>query len=515
MTFKETWPALYPELLDAIENMENHFRDVCDFVFIVERGTLWIPQVRPAKRTALASVRFALSFFAEGKIALTESLARISAADVHVFTIPIIANELNYEQIGAGIPASPGAATGRITLSEDAGLSFAAKKCAYIVVRHEVSPEDLGYLWSSEAVITITGGMTSHAAAICRGWQKPCVVGVSDWRIDYGSKCISVGGGRCIREGEWITINASTGRIAKGRAILESIHWSERPELQMLNRMQSFALRLNIVQPQSCGDFWRIRDYFVHSMPLIDQPSHKEAVHRESTRKEVEKESNVAQILCRKLQVVPANQVQNITEVVWGLHRTLSRMLSNALGVGRHDQYCCVLWDPMEFLTRKDDESYVQSIGIEYFNINRHLPYLPDIAHVLLVMQIRYIGEACFLEYTNPRAASLVATTLPVVKALVQINGHTVTLEDLPGVYNVTRRREYSFTWYEDNGIQHRDLVWHVREASAGRRVSQSMSRVAQSIGLMNGSTVTATGKSLIGSHEWRYGHENDGNHTC
>jgi phosphohistidine swiveling domain-containing protein len=507
MTFKDTWPDLDPKLCKIMENMEHNFRDVCDFEFTVERGNLYLLGVRPARRTGIANVRFALSFFAEGKITLSEVFSRITADDIFEFTSPTICDEDALEQVGSGIPASPGTATGQIAITQDKAESFAVGGNHYILVRQEVSPEDVPIMWSSEAVLTTTGGMTSHAAVVCRAWGKPAISGASDWKIDYAKSRVTLADGRVLHEGQWITLNANTGKILRGKSRFNLIHWSDQPELNILNRMQSFALLTNIVQPSICGRFWRIRDYFLHAIPLRDAPSRKRPV---AIRKDLDQSSAASKavsLISKALCTIPPKDVQNVSEIMWGFHRTLSRMLSGALGIGNHDRYCSALWDPAETVTEENGETFLQLVGIEYFDINRYSKNLPDIAHMLLAMEIETSGQGCFLEHTNPTAPSLVTSSFQVVKMYLGINGHAVSLEEIPAIYNVFRKREYRFTWYQEHEIDHDDLLNHIRLSFCDRIGSRHLTHMANALGLMNCDTVTRVGKSFIGEYQWRFNH--------
>ena len=214
-------PDSYAELVRIYGLLENHYRDMQDMEFTIESGKLWMLQTRNGKRTAKAALRIAVDLAAEGLITEEEAIGRVEPAALDQLLHPTIDPKAERKVIAAGLPASPGAATGEIVFnSEDAEAARKAeRKC--ILVRVETSPEDIHGMHASEGILTTRGGMTSHAAVVARGMGKPCVSGVGSIRVDYKAGTLTVAG-TVLKAGDRITIDGSTGQVLLGEvAMLE------------------------------------------------------------------------------------------------------------------------------------------------------------------------------------------------------------------------------------------------------------------------------------------------------
>lgn len=210
-------PRIYEELSDICTTLETHYRDVQDIEFTVEQGRLWILQTRTAKRTEKASVRIAAEMAHEGLISKEEAVARVDpevlARDPH----PMVDPSATIAHFGSGLPASPGAAWGKVVFYAEDAVEAAGADGNVILVRIETSPEDIEGMHAAAGVLTTRGGMTSHAAVVARGIGKPCVVGASAIQIDLRNNRL-VADGAVFEEGDVITIDGSTGRIFAGQA---------------------------------------------------------------------------------------------------------------------------------------------------------------------------------------------------------------------------------------------------------------------------------------------------------
>ena len=226
------WKKAYEQLLKIMQKLEQHYKYPQDVEFTVEQGKLWMLQTRNAKRTGLAGVRWSVEM-ATGKDVMTgasqkkilspkEALLKLEGSDLEQLLFPIfnVEAEKNAEsnRLTAGLPAGPGAGVGKIVFSaHDAEEMIKANKGEkLILVRHETSPEDVGGMWAAQGILTTTGGMTSHAAVVARGWGKCCITGASALNIDYKNKTITVGN-TVLKEGDWISLNGSTGVVYKGQ----------------------------------------------------------------------------------------------------------------------------------------------------------------------------------------------------------------------------------------------------------------------------------------------------------
>jgi pyruvate,orthophosphate dikinase len=215
----EQLPEAYAGLEQVARTLERHFRDVQDLEFTVERGRLYMLQTRRAQRTGHAAVRTAVDMVDEGLITEEEALARVPPNDLNQLLHPTIDPKAALDLLATGLPASPGAASGAAIFDADTAERLGRQGEAVILVRRETSPEDFHGMVMARAILTARGGMTSHAAVVARGMGKPCVAGAHDLAVDEAARAFSVDGRR-IAEGEWITLDGSTGRVMAGKARL-------------------------------------------------------------------------------------------------------------------------------------------------------------------------------------------------------------------------------------------------------------------------------------------------------
>jgi pyruvate,orthophosphate dikinase len=211
---RETLPDAYEQLLETIKRLEHHYRDMQDIEFTVEDDTLYLLQTRAAKRTAAAALRCASAMVEEGLIAREEAVARIEPRQLDQLLHPTIDPDAALDEVARGLNASPGAASGRIVLDADSAVER-AKSGPVILVRWETTPDDIHGMIAAEGILTVHGGMTSHAAVVARGMGKPCVAGCEALTIDEGARTARVGG-EMLSEGDVITIDGGTGRVFVG-----------------------------------------------------------------------------------------------------------------------------------------------------------------------------------------------------------------------------------------------------------------------------------------------------------
>ncbi|MBC7114457.1 MAG: pyruvate, phosphate dikinase [Archaeoglobi archaeon] len=239
---KEENPKLYEELRKVAELLERHYRDVQDFEFTVERGKLYILQTRDAKRTPLAAVKIAVDMANEGLISKEEAILRIDPENVVKLLQPVIDPSAKVDPIARGLPASPGAVSGRVVFSADEAVEK-SKEGPVILVRPETSPDDIHGMHASVGILTSRGGMTSHAAVVARGMGRPCVVGCEELQIDEERREIRVKD-IVIKEGEWITIDGYTGNVMVGK--VPTIEPQIKGELETLLRWADEFRRLGV-----------------------------------------------------------------------------------------------------------------------------------------------------------------------------------------------------------------------------------------------------------------------------
>jgi pyruvate,orthophosphate dikinase len=212
---EEVMPKVFGELLRVRGILEDQYRDMQDIEFTVERGKLWMLQTRTGKRTAQAALKIAVSFVEEGVIGHEEAIRRIEPNSLDQLLHPMLDSTAKTTVLAHGLPASPGAASGKVVFSADEAESAASRGESVILVRIETSPEDIHGMHAARGILTTRGGMTSHAAVVARGMGRPCVSGAGDLRIDYAAGTMTVSN-HLVRAGDLITINGSTGEVMLG-----------------------------------------------------------------------------------------------------------------------------------------------------------------------------------------------------------------------------------------------------------------------------------------------------------
>jgi pyruvate,orthophosphate dikinase len=212
---EEVMPEVLAGLCKVRRTLEDHYRDMQDIEFTVQRGKLWMLQTRTGKRTAQAALKIAVSFVKEGVIDRDEAVRRIEPASLDQLLHPTLDPKAKTTVLSRGLPASPGAASGKVVFSANEAESLAARGEAAILVRVETSPEDIHGMHAAKGVLTTRGGMTSHAAVVARGMGRPCVAGAGELRVDYGGQMMSARN-VTVKAGDVITIDGSTGEVMLG-----------------------------------------------------------------------------------------------------------------------------------------------------------------------------------------------------------------------------------------------------------------------------------------------------------
>jgi pyruvate, orthophosphate dikinase len=212
---EEVMPDAYAELAKVFDRLEAHYREMQDIEFTVQESRLWILQTRSGKRTTQAALKIAVDMAEEGLIDQNEAVCRIDPASLDQLLHPMLDPDAKKEVIARGLPASPGAVSGKIVFNADDAERQAAKGEAVILVRLETSPEDIHGMHAAKGILTSRGGMTSHAAVVARGMGKPCICAAADLAIDSRKQLMTVGS-RTFGAGEMITIDGSAGRVMLG-----------------------------------------------------------------------------------------------------------------------------------------------------------------------------------------------------------------------------------------------------------------------------------------------------------
>lgn len=364
-SMEETMPKLYQELLDTCAKLEQHYKDIQDIEFTIEEGKLWILQTRSGKRTAKAAMVIAVDLVNEGMISKEEAIARIDVNSIDKLLHPTIDDKAKYNVIARGLPASPGAATGKVVFSSEKAEKLSLQH-KVILVRIETSPEDIHGMHAAEGILTSRGGMTSHAAVVARGMGKPCVCGTKDLHINYENNSFT-SNGVTIKEGDVITLNGSAGEVILGEVAMtkpeifpefsQIIAWSNQMrrlkirtnaetkldsevarnfgaegiglcrtehmffESARINAMREMILANNLEQRRKALDKllpMQIKDFIdifnvMHGLPvtirLLDPPLHEFLPHNEQDMKELADSMHISldQVKSRSLQLKEHN----------------------------------------------------------------------------------------------------------------------------------------------------------------------------------------------------------------
>ena len=214
-SMEETMPKVFSELRKIFLKLEKHYKDMQDIEFTVENNKLWMLQTRSGKRTAKAAIKIAVDMVKEKLISKKEAILRVDPNTLDTLLHPTLDDKVEKKIIASGLPASPGAASGKVVFSADEAERLNEMKQDTILVRVETSPEDIHGMHAARGILTARGGMTSHAAVVARGMGRPCVSGSSEITIDYESKLFKAGDIE-IKEGDIITIDGGSGKVMLG-----------------------------------------------------------------------------------------------------------------------------------------------------------------------------------------------------------------------------------------------------------------------------------------------------------
>ena len=239
-------PQSYDQLMAITQRLESHYRDMQDIEFTIEQGKLWILQTRTGKRTGAAAVNIAVDMVAEGVIDRETAVLRVEANQLDQLLHPTVDPNADATTLAAGLPASPGAASGKVVLTPDDAVSYSEKGDPVILVRHETSPDDFHGMAAAKAILTARGGMTSHAAVVARGMGTPCIVGAADIQISEEEGYFYANAHK-VRRGDWITIDGSTGTVLLGQVETKQPELGDRYRTLMgwANAIRQLRVRAN------------------------------------------------------------------------------------------------------------------------------------------------------------------------------------------------------------------------------------------------------------------------------
>jgi pyruvate,orthophosphate dikinase len=214
-SLEEEMPRQYKELVGIYRRLERHYKEMQDIEFTIQNNKLWMLQTRTGKRTAPAAVKIAVDMVAEGLVTKRDAVMRIKPEQLDQLLHPMIDPKAPRKVVAKGLPASPGAAVGKVVFTANDAAIAAEKKERVILVRIETSPEDIHGMNAAQGILTARGGMTSHAAVVARGMGKPCVAGAGDIAVNYEKQQFTAGG-KTIKKGDYITLDGSRGEVMPG-----------------------------------------------------------------------------------------------------------------------------------------------------------------------------------------------------------------------------------------------------------------------------------------------------------
>ena len=249
-SMEEAMPEVFAQFVEVVGKLETHYRDMQDIEFTVEQGRLWMLQTRNGKRTAKAALKVAVDLAAEGVISQEEAISRVEPAALDQLLHPTLDPRAHRTIVATGLPASPGAATGKVVFDADEAERMAQLGDAVILVREETSPEDIHGMHAARGIITARGGMTSHAAVVARGMGRPCVSGAGEIHIDDKSRTFTARG-RTFSAGDVVTIDGSKGEVLEGavRMIEPELTGDFQTLMAWADRVRRLKVRANAETP--------------------------------------------------------------------------------------------------------------------------------------------------------------------------------------------------------------------------------------------------------------------------
>lgn len=263
---KQEMPEIYAQLDEIKERLEHHFKEMEDIEFTIQQGKLYMLQTRTGKRTAAAAVKIALDMYNEGLITKEEAILKVDPEQLDQLLHPMIDPNEKVKAVAKALPASPGAAVGKVVFTAEHAEEMAENGEKVILVRNETSPEDIGGMHAAQGILTVRGGMTSHAAVVARGMGKCCVAGCGAIRIDEDAGLFSVNG-HTIKEYDYITLNGTTGEVILGQAklITPEISTDMDTLLSWADDVRTLGVRTNADTPE---DSQKARDFGAEGIGL-------------------------------------------------------------------------------------------------------------------------------------------------------------------------------------------------------------------------------------------------------
>lgn len=503
-------PHIYQQFQEIARRLEHHFRNVQDLEFTIEHGILWLLQSRPAYRTAYANLRFAIDLLDEGLISEREAVLSIKPLDLHKILAPKLPEDLRLQPIALGGNASPGAAQGVAVFDSDMAEQYVGSGKKVILIRQELHPDQLWGLVLAQGMITSRGGVTSHASVESRRLGKPCVAGATI-KINAFEKCF-VASDKVVREGDALTIDGSSGAIYEGIHPLKELHLRDEPYLRRFGDLLGSMNTDDFIE-HGVGLLWMWRDtlkerftpMLSHSIPVRLTPVLPGTLIEEVSREYIsftQPPEHVVRNVLHKMQWI---KDPDTMAVVWGVMNNLLQMLQDEVGIGNHHLAIRPMIDPQQafvdlgrrvlidpkrrIAALKGSEPPGQLLGLEFFGINHFLRNCLSWGSVQWWVTVRLSGPDRYypwrLDRSNPRGESLAPGGGELTGFLVILDGWRLSPLETRQFYNELRKREFGWSWYQENNVSWREIVDTLRDIQAGKSADRKMLSIYQNIGLL------------------------------
>lgn len=503
-------------LIDKLEYyaqiLEEHFHDMMDIEFTVEKGKIYILSASVARRSALANLKIVMGMFCEGKMSVEDVLKKIPYKQVEDFLdVENLINTDELELIGRGLAASGGIGSATVCFWKDEAEYLIDRKEEFVLCQIELSPDTVDVIQSKycQAVITARGGMTSHAAVACRGMHRPCVSGFGDF---YNMKeLIHAYNNQITVDGNNGKIYAGIGKIKKNNANVN--------EIKILYDLLLIVIKYNVITAETAPLVWRLWDVIV---------LHKRFRGCDNTKQFVGK----TDYNYRSFKQLSANEIDNINSklhyvencnfLVEDLIGFLTDQLSAQVSVGSHYLYMRPLMNPIDTMKHKKVSAKtnhlkpagVQLTGIEFFNINRFVDFLLDIYSIKIFYCTDFFSVDTediestsdiiykplnYLDYTNPCGEGLIINTYNAKKVAIYINEVLIPADKLMHVYHLLRRRKYHWLWYEENNISKKEIIDYLKSNAFFEDNNSKICYLCEEMQLIKERKLTLAGISLLG----------------
>lgn len=489
------------ELKCCGEILESYFRDMADIEFTIENDKLYVLSARVGKRTDLANIKIVFNMFCEGKIDIHDVFKKIPHRQVERFLDTVVLKDVSkLALIGEGVPACGGVASAKVCYSFSEAKKFVSNQEEFILCRIEVSPDlmDIIECKYCKGVITARGGMTSHAAVACRKIHKPCVSGFGDfYKL---SKMVEAYDNK-------LAIDGNKGKIYAGLCETEKSN-SNVKEIEMLRKLLSVAIKYNIITEETPAFIWRLWNTIAlgkrygkgNSKRLVLKEKEGYISFRQPVSKELDK-------LYSNLQYI--NNGGILVEDLIGF---LFDELSSQVPLGCHYLYMHPVVDPMKTITYFDERNFLESFqltGVELFNINRFVDFLPDVFNIKVYFKTSFdrddlndvddnvYSSLNYLDYTNQNGESLIINNYETTEIAIYINN--ILVEEVPRIYHLLRRRKYHWNWYKNNNISRRELIRYLKTGQFKNQIKSKLYYLCEEMQLIYNGELTLTGASLIG----------------